>query len=234
VDTRRILALGAHAGDIEISCGAVLIKEASLGAEVHLLHLTRGGRGHPAKSPREYGRQKEEEACESARRMGAQAHFLAYLDGELADSREARLAVAGVVRQVRPHVVITHWRSSLHPDHAVAHNLTDGAVLWAALEGLGEGPVWRGVGRLVFTENWEDPEEFIPYLYVDVTEFRAAWRNAVQAYELFRGGVSSFDYVGYYEGLGQVRGAQVGVGWAQAFSVPPWAQRQKVSSLTGL
>ena len=44
---QRILAIGAHAGDMEISCGAVLIKEAHLGAEVHLLHLTRGGRGHP-------------------------------------------------------------------------------------------------------------------------------------------------------------------------------------------
>lgn len=228
----RVLAIGAHAGDMEITCGAVLIQEVQLGVEVHLLHLSRGGRGHPGKSPQEYGRQKEQEARECARRMGAQVHFLEYLDAEIPDSREARLAVAQVIRQVQPHVVIGHWRASLHPDHSVAHRLTDGAVLWAALEGIGEGTVWRGVRRVLFTENWEDPEGFTPYLYVDVTEFREAWRDAVQAYELFRGGVSSFGYVAYYDGLGAVRGAQVGVGWAQAFGVPPWAQRQKVSSLT--
>jgi LmbE family N-acetylglucosaminyl deacetylase len=233
MEKRRILAVGAHAGDMEISCGAVLIKEVRLGNGVHLLHLSRGGRGHFQKSPQEYGRQKEEEARECAQRMGADVHFLEYLDAEIPDSKEARLAVAEVIREVQPNVVIAHWRSSLHPDHAVAHRLTDAAVLWAALEGIGEGSVWRGIRRLVFTENWEDPEGFNPYLYVDTTEFREAWRDAVQTYELFRGGVSSFDYVGYYDGLGKVRGSQVGVGWAQAFGIFPWQQRQKIASLTG-
>jgi LmbE family N-acetylglucosaminyl deacetylase len=232
MEERRVLTIGAHAGDMEITCGGVLLKEVHLGAEVHLLHLSRGGRGHPGKAPQEYRQQKEEEARECARRMGAQVHFLDYMDAEIPDSIEARLAVAQVMRQVRPTVVITHWRASLHPDHTVAHRVTDGAVLWAALEGLGEGQVWRGVQRHLYTENWEDPEGFSPYLYVDVTAFREAWLDAVQAYELFRGKVSSFDYLGYYDGLGMVRGAQVGAGWAEAFGVPSWAQRQKVVSLT--
>jgi LmbE family N-acetylglucosaminyl deacetylase len=228
---RRILAVGAHAGDIEITCGAVLIGEARQGAEVHLLHLSRGGRGHPDKPTREYGQQKEREARACAQRMGVHVHLLDYLDGELEDDRETCLAVARVIREVRPHVVIGHWRASLHPDHAAAHRLTDVGVLWAALEGIGEGPVWRGVRQILFTENWEDPEGFCPYFYVDATASRQAWREAVQAYELFRGGVSSFNYVGYYDGLGQVRGAQVGVEWAQAFGVWPWAQRHKAASL---
>jgi LmbE family N-acetylglucosaminyl deacetylase len=227
----KILAVGAHAGDMEITCGAVLIKEISLGAQVHLLHLTRGGRGHPQKSPQVYARQKEEEGRDCAQRMGAHAHFLEYLDGELPDSREAGLAVMDVIRQVQPDVVIGHWRASMHPDHITAHRLAETGVLWAALEGIGQGETWRGVRRLLYTENWEDPEEFVPYLYVDVAGYRAAWREAVSAYELFQGGVSSFDYMSYYEGLGQVRGAQIGAGWAQAFGVPAWAQRQKVTSL---
>ena len=41
MEQRRILAIGAHAGDMEIACGAVLIQEAHLGTEVHLLHLSR-------------------------------------------------------------------------------------------------------------------------------------------------------------------------------------------------
>jgi len=233
MEKRRILAVGAHAGDMEISCGAVLIKEAQQGKEVHLLHLSRGGRGHFRKSPEEYGQQKEEEARECAQRMGAHVHFLEYMDAEVPDSEEARLAVTEVIREVKPDVVIAHWRSSLHRDHAVAHRVTDDAILWAALEGIGNGPVWRKVRRTLFTENWEDPEGFNPYLYVDATDFREAWRDAVQAYELFRGGVSSFDYLGYYDGLGKVRGAQVGAGWAQAFGVFPWQQRQKIQSLTG-
>ncbi|MBN1641735.1 MAG: PIG-L family deacetylase, partial [Anaerolineae bacterium] len=209
-------------------------QEARRGAEVHMLHLTRGGRGHPRKSLAAYERQKEQEARTCAEAMGAHVHLLAYLDAELPDDREAALAVAQVVRQVRPHVAIGHWRASLHVDHAVAHRLTDRGVLWAALDGIGTGEVWRSVRSMLFTENWEDPEGFHPYLYVDASASRDAWREAVQAYELFRGGVSSFDYVSYYDGLGQVRGAQVGAAWAQAFGVWPWAQRRKVASLGGM
>ena len=233
METRRILAIGAHAGDMEISCGAVLIKEARLGADVRLLHLSLGERGHPRKPPQEYGPQKEQEAREYGQRVGANVRFLDYPDGEVSDCRDARLAVAEVIREIRPSVVIAHWRSSLHPDHVAAHRLCEVAVLWAALEGIGEGPVWRGIGRFLFGENWEDPEGFNPYLYVEVTELREAWRDAVQVYELFRGGVSSFDYLGYYDALGQVRGAQVGVEWVQAFGVWPWEQKQRVTSLTG-
>lgn len=230
-EKRRILAIGAHAGDMEIACGGVLLKEIAQGSEVHLLHLSLGGRGHPSKLPAVYDAQKKEEAIAFGQQVGASVHFLDYPDGELPDSDQAKLAVAQIIRQVRPSTVIAHWRSSLHPDHAAAHRISDVAVLWAALEGIGEGPVWRGVRRFIFTENWEDPEGFAPYLYADATEFRNAWKSAVQVYELFRGGVSSFDYIGYYDALGKVRGAQVGVGWAQAFGVWPWAQRQKVASL---
>lgn len=228
---KTILAIGAHAGDMEIACGGVLLKEAASGADVHLLHLSLGGRGHPQKPPDEYGPQKHMEALACARRLGATAHFLNYPDGEVPDSKEIRLAVVQVIRQTRPTVVIAHWRASLHPDHAAAHRVADMAVLWASLAGIGEGATWRGVRRFLFSENWEDPEGFAPYLYVDASEQRDGWREAVQAYELFRGGVSSFDYVGYYDALGRVRGAQVGAGWAQAFGVWPWAQKQRTDAL---
>jgi LmbE family N-acetylglucosaminyl deacetylase len=230
-DKRCILAIGGHAGDMEIACGGVLIKEAQQGAKVYLLHLSPGGRGHPKKPPTEYGPQKRKEALECGRRIGASVHILDYLDGQVPDSREIKTTVAEIIRQVRPSVVIAHWRTSMHPDHVAAHRVADIAVLWAALEGIGKGAVWRGVRRFLFTENWEDPESFAPYLYVDATAQRDAWRQAVQAYELFRGGVVAFDYVGYYDALGKVRGTQVGAGWAQAFGVWHWAQRQKAASL---
>ncbi len=231
MEQKTILAVGAHAGDMEISCGGVLIQEIARGSEVHLLHLSLGGRGHPLKPPDEYGAQKRQEALEFGRRTGALVHILDYADAELPDSDEARVRVAEIIRQVRPTVVIAHWRASLHPDHATAHRLTDMAVLWASLQGIGQGAAWRGVRRFLFTENWEDPEGFAPFLYVDASEFREAWRSAVRVYELFRGGVSAFDYVGYYDALGQVRGIQVGASWAQAFGVWPWAHKQRINSL---
>ena len=48
---RTILAIGAHAGDMELTTGAVLLKQHALGDSVVLLHLTLGEGGNPKMSP---------------------------------------------------------------------------------------------------------------------------------------------------------------------------------------
>ena len=40
--TRTILAIGAHAGDMELTAGALLIKQHKLGDRVVILHMTLG------------------------------------------------------------------------------------------------------------------------------------------------------------------------------------------------
>ena len=66
-----LLAVGAHAGDMEASCGAVLAKHARRGDTVVLLHLTLGEGGNPALAPAAYGEQKRREAEAVASSMGA-------------------------------------------------------------------------------------------------------------------------------------------------------------------
>src|SRR5690349_6090516 len=59
---RTVLAVGAHAGDMELTAGAVLAKARREGARVVLLHLTLGEGGNPRLSPEAYGAQKRREA----------------------------------------------------------------------------------------------------------------------------------------------------------------------------
>ena len=85
-----------------------------------------------------------------------------------------------MIRQVKPTHVITHWKASLHPDHAAAHRIVNDAVLLASLEGFSSAhPRHRGVRGVYYADNWEDAEGFAPYVYVDVTEDLAAWKAAV-------------------------------------------------------
>ena len=160
-EPKVLLAVGAHAGDMEVSCGAVLYKHARKGDRVVLLHLTPGEGGNPRMTPAAYGAQKRREAETVARAMGAEVLFGPYRDGELPVSDEARLFVAGVIRQVKPTHIITHWRTSIHKDHVAAHQLTMDAVLLASLEAVETGHErHRGVRSIYYTENWEDPEGF--------------------------------------------------------------------------
>ncbi len=229
---RTILAIGAHCGDAEITSGAVLARHAKLGDRIAILHLTLGEGGNPKLSPEAYGEQKRREALEAAKVIGAEALFGPYKDGELPNDEAARRWVADAIRRVKPTHVITHWRNSIHKDHSVTYAIVSDAVLLASLPSVKtDHPPHRGVRGVWYTENWEDPEEFKPFLYVDVTGHLDTWKEAVTKYEFIRGGISSFPYLDYYEALARVRGAESGKRYAVAFDVGPLSRRRVVDSL---
>ncbi len=229
---RTILAVGAHAGDMEIASGAVLARHKRLGHRIVLLHLTLGEGGNPKLTPEAYGAQKRREALEAAKALGAGAIFGPYQDGLLPNDEAARRYVAGVNRQVKPTHVITHWKNSIHKDHSAAYAITVDALLLAELDAVKTGSEpWRGVRGIWFTENWEDPEGFKPYVYVDVTGDLKTWREAVTKYEFIRGGVSPFPYLDYYEALARIRGAEAGKRHAVAFDVDEFSKKRVTESL---
>lgn len=229
---RTILAIGAHCGDMEITAGAVLAKHHKLGDRVVLLHLTLGEGGNPKLSAEEYGAQKRREAIEAAKILGAETIFAPYRDGELPNDEAARRWVADAIRQVKPTHIVTHWKNSIHKDHSVTHALVSDAVLLASLPAVETGhPAHRGIRGIWFAENWEDPEEFKPYLYVDVSDSLGVWKEAVTKYEFIRGGISNFPYLEYYEALARVRGAEAGKRYAEAFEVSPFSKKRITEAL---
>jgi LmbE family N-acetylglucosaminyl deacetylase len=229
---RTILAIGAHAGDAEITAGAILARHKRLGDRVAVLHLTLGEGGNPKMNPAAYAEQKKREALVAAKVLGAEVLFGPWKDGELRDTEEAARFVADVIRQVKPTHVVTHWKASLHPDHAAAHRIVNAAVLLASLESFESAhPRHRGVRGVYYADNSEDAEGFTPYLFVDVTADLATWKAAVTSYEFVRGGISSFPYLEYYEALARVRGAVAGMRFAVALEVDPSARRRVLDAL---
>lgn len=229
---RTILAIGAHCGDMEVTCAAVLAKQKKLGDRIVFLHLTLGEGGNPNMSPEAYGAQKRSEAKSAAGVIGAEVLFGPYKDGELPNDEAVRRYVADVIRQVKPTHIITHWRTSIHKDHQNTHGITMDAILLASLEGVKtDHPRHRGIKAIYFTENWEDPEQFKPYFYVDVSEELAVWKECVTQYQFIKGGISSFPYLEYYEALARVRGAEAGTKYAVAFDVDPFEKKRVVAIL---
>ena len=133
---RRALAIGAHPDDVELQAGGTLASWAARGVHLELACFTAGEKGSPdpAADPALLGRVRRAEAQAAAAALGAAGpvHFLGAVDGELEVTMALRLAVARLVRTVRPDVVVGHdpWRRwLLHPDHRAAGLLTvDGVV----------------------------------------------------------------------------------------------------------
>ncbi len=229
---RTILAIGAHAGDMELTAGALLIKHRKLGDRVVILHMTLGEGGNRRLSPAVYAVQKRREALEADSVIGAEPIFAPYKDGELPNDEEARRFVAEIIRQVRPTHIVTHWRNSIHKDHATTSALVRDAVLLASLAGVvTRTAAYSGVRGVYYADNWEDAEGFQPYVFVGVSDEIARWREAVTKYEFVGGNISSFRYLDYYDALATVRGAVSGKGRAVAFDIEAFGKRRVLDLL---
>jgi LmbE family N-acetylglucosaminyl deacetylase len=230
---RTILAIGAHAGDAELTSGLLLAHQQRLGDRTVILHMTLGEGGNPKLSPEAYGEQKRREAQAVAATLGAEVLFAPFKDGQLPDDEATRRYVADVIRQVKPTHILTHWGQSIHKDHAATNRIVSDAVLLASLAGVvTKNAAWRGVRSVWHAENWEDPDGFRPYVYVAVApEDSVRWREAVSKYEFVGGSISSFRYLDYYSALMTVRGAESRKGRAVSFDIDAIGKRRVVDSL---
>ena len=229
---RTILAIGAHAGDAELTMGPLLAAERARGSRVVIVDLTLGERGHPTLTPQQYAAQKRSEAESVARAIGAELEIGPWQDAEIPNNEAARQWVASVIRRVRPNLLLTHWKKSMHRDHAATSAIVQDAVLLAALAGVTgvEGQPHRGVS-VWYAENWEDAEDFKPYIYVAVDSASwSRWKNAVSAFAFARG-ATGFPYIEYYDALGRVRGIESRKGRAVAFDVESYGKRRVLDAV---
>lgn len=218
-DTQRIVAVGAHAADVEFAAGGALLKHAQQGWDVHIIHLTLGEKGSGTLSAAEYGAQKRREAEAAAAIMHATPHFFPYADGELPITDEIAREMALLLRRLQPQVILTHWPGSIHLDHTNAHHLTLRARFMAAIRHFElEGLPRLGPCRVYYTDNWEDPVDFRPYVFVDISGVMAGWEKAAKSYAIGRG-EGGFPYWDWYEARTRTHGILRGVRHAQAFAI---------------
>ena len=115
----RVLAVGAHADDIEIGCGGTLLRLAGETAEAEILWVVLTGderRAHEATSSANAFTQGF--AASEVSLGGFRDGFLPY-SGEVVKAFFEELKA-----RVEPDVIFTHQRHDLHQDHRVASELT--------------------------------------------------------------------------------------------------------------
>jgi len=213
-----IVAVGAHPGDIELMCGAMLMKFAASGARCVAVHVSDGAQGDLSSSPQHYGQQKSREGHAFAEEAGIEVKFLKFPDGYVTNDARLREQLVWILQDIRPRVVITHWRGSFHPDHRAVHAAVHDAALQAALPADGRE---HQVNLICYGENWEDHEGYSPDVYLDVSTVYEQWNDALQHLAMWRGEVISFRYSQYYRALSRLRGAECGCEFAETLMLSP-------------
>jgi N-acetylglucosamine malate deacetylase 1 len=125
----ELLVIGAHPDDVEIGMGGAIATFVQQGHEVTLLDLT-DGEPTPMGSPER--RRAESEAA--AQVLGVRRRITLPLPNRyLLDTVENRVAVAEVLREVRPEILFIPYGVDAHPDHIAAERLAEAARFYAKL-----------------------------------------------------------------------------------------------------
>ncbi|AEB12495.1 bacillithiol biosynthesis deacetylase BshB1 [Marinithermus hydrothermalis] len=184
-----LLVLAPHPDDAELGCGGLLARAAREGLATGVLDLTRGEMGTKG-TPTE----RAAEAAEAARILGlAWRGNLGLPDGGIADTKAQRLALARVLRELRPRVLIAPHAEDRHPDHVAAHALAKSAVHFAGLKQAPLEGAPHKVHRLFF---YPGNYPVRPELLVDVSAYIEVWEAAVRAYRSQFEGEAASETVG--------------------------------------
>jgi len=175
-----ILAVGAHPDDVELGCGATLVKEISLGKKVGILDLTRGELG-----TRGSAEIRDQEAKNAAVILGVEIREnLAFSDGFFINDKSHQLEIIKIIRKYKPNVVLCNAFKDRHIDHSKGSKLVSDACFLSGLvkiETQLNGKVqdaWRPK-QVYHYIQWEN---LTPDFVVDVSGFVETKLAAVKAY----------------------------------------------------
>jgi len=170
------LAIGAHADDVEIGCGATVAKMVAAGRRGHILDLTDASMGSRGDADT-----RSAEASKAARILGVEARHNAGLrDGFLVPhDHQAISRIATLLRELRPAVILVHPPVDRHPDHEAACQLVHEAAFKA---GLGKFPLDGIPFRPARVFHYQGLRSGEPDFVVSVDDFWQIRRQALEAY----------------------------------------------------
>jgi len=169
------LALAAHRDDIEITCGGLLVKFADMGYKTGIVDFTAGEMG-----TRGTAQDRENDASAAAKIIGVTHRENLHMpDAKLQNTLENRMAVATVIRRLKPRLVILpHWHQR-HPDHRVAGEIAYDACYFAGLKKMDIDGEPHRPKKILYTAFFRQP----PYSFlVDITDQYERKTEAVRAY----------------------------------------------------
>ncbi len=184
-----ILAIAAHPDDVEQTCGGTLIRQAEQGYRTGVLDLTAGDMGSRGTPD---GRIAEAQAAAEVMRL-AWRQNLRWPDARLENTISARMTLAGVIRRLRPRVVILPYWTGRHPDHYRASEIGFEACFLSGLRRLEEDVPPHRPFKIVYASSYANvPPSFV----VDISRqferrmralfrYQSQYGNQTEASELF-------------------------------------------------
>ncbi|HPZ06734.1 MAG TPA: bacillithiol biosynthesis deacetylase BshB1 [Candidatus Eremiobacteraeota bacterium] len=176
MNSKTIMAFGAHPDDLEMTCGGTLIKLKQQGHRVICCDMTEGELG-----TRGTIETRKKECAVASKIMGIDAREnLSLEDGFISSSKENKFKVIQVIRKYKPDLIMVHYYKDRHPDHYNTSHLVYESTFLAGLSRIDTGQEHHRVAKILYYIGWV---EFKPTFIVDITDQFKQKIRSIYAYE---------------------------------------------------
>src|SRR5438552_5293335 len=172
------LVIAPHPDDAELAAGGTILLLKSQGARVGVLDLT-DGEPTPHGSPE--SRRCETDAATALLGLDWRGN-LGLPNRSLVADLDSRRKVAGMIRQLRPRVLFTHYWEDAHPDHVAASALVDAARFWAKLSKTDMPGTPHYPAKVLYFPSMHLKLHLKPSFVLDVTPYHERKMQALACY----------------------------------------------------
>jgi len=198
----KVLAIGAHADDVELGCGGTLLRHRDAGDEIYILVITHSGYSSASKNLVRYKEMAFKEGKKSADIL--KANFMC-LDKEplvLVPTEKLVLELDEIISRIKPDRVYVHRPSDNHSDHA--------AVGYVAIRAARKCD-----SVFLYRSNWYimDSETEDKY-YVDISDYIDQKKELIAVFESEMKAVN-YSWIDFVIKQNSAAGAKIGVAYAE-------------------
>ncbi len=181
----KIVVIGAHPDDADVTTGGTAIKFAQLGHKVLFVSVTNGDAGHYSKGGGALAKIRRSEAEEAGKRFGVTYIVLDNHDGELTADLNIRLDIIRLIRGWNADVVIGPRPYDYHPDHRNTAILIQDAAFMVIVPNIApDTPALKKNPVFLFAQDrFQKPNPFSPDISVDISDVYKQKIYAVAAHE---------------------------------------------------
>lgn len=174
----RFLFVGPHPDDVELGLGGTIAKLKRQKNKIFVVDLTSG-------EPTPYGSElkRKKETLTASRILGIDERVNLNLPNRyLFDNKDARLALAEVIRKFKPHFLFAPFSLDAHPDHIAASQIATASRFYAKYTKLSLKYKPHYPYRLFYYCCAHLKANFNFSFLIDISDYFSLKRKAIAAY----------------------------------------------------
>lgn len=214
-----ILVVAAHPDDEVLGCGGTIARHVSNGDKVFIVFMADGVTSRSVSS--QTCDERHTAAIEAGKVLGAETPIsLGFPDNKM-DSLallDIVQALEPIINKTKPSIIYTHHYGDLNIDHVITQR-----VVMTACRPLPDQSVKSIYGfEVLSSTEWASPDQntpFVPVHYVSIDGLLEKKLNAISCYAKEMKPAPHARSVEAVKSLAFLRGSQVGIKYAEAFTV---------------